>query len=136
MALRTSAPPARRADLHAPDSVVDAQRRRPAAAAHCGDGGAGRLVAAATGWNVGTPIDGDGRDEVLFGGDGLLQALRVDDGSLVWSLRLPVGIGDLLLTDMDGRGLPEVVVATGDSHLYVVEQVTAIASTGPAPGPT
>src|SRR5262245_37124996 len=70
---------------------------------------------------VAADLDGDGRMEVLFGGDdGKLHALgeRDDKPRLLWSVSLGRRVGEPVLTDLDGDGRPEILVAAEDGRLY------------------
>ena len=73
---------------------------------------------------VAADLDGDGRMEVLFGGDdGKLHALVERDGKprLLWSVGLGRRVGEPVLADLDGDGRPEVLVAAEDGRLYCLK---------------
>lgn len=68
-------------------------------------------------------IDGDGGDDALAGtADGWLAAVRLSDGSLLWSLDLHGRVGEPVIADVDGDGLAEVLVTAADGALHVVGQ--------------
>jgi outer membrane protein assembly factor BamB len=68
-------------------------------------------------------IDGDGRQEFLFGtSHGDLYAVGDQDGKprVLWKVRLPASVGTPVVADVDGDGAVEVIVATGDGRLCVL----------------
>ncbi|MSR57099.1 MAG: hypothetical protein EXS05_05445 [Planctomycetaceae bacterium] len=73
---------------------------------------------------IAADLDGDGRTELLFGGDdGKLHALGERDGKpqLLWSVALGRRVGEPILADLDGDGRPEVLVAVEDGKLYCLK---------------
>jgi hypothetical protein len=76
---------------------------------------------------IAADIDGDGRMEVLFGGDGgALHALGERDGKphLLWSVPIGRRVGEPILADIDGDGRPEILVAAEDGKLYCLKGVS------------
>jgi hypothetical protein len=68
-------------------------------------------------------VDGDGLEEWVVGGsDGWLYAVRASDGGRVWSLGLRYAVGDPAVADTDQDGRAEVLVATADSRLVLVDR--------------
>jgi outer membrane protein assembly factor BamB len=68
-------------------------------------------------------VDGDGRPEVLLGGqDGVLRVVRDggSSGEARWSKAFDGPVGTPLLADLDGDGKVEAVVSVGDGHVYVL----------------
>jgi len=73
---------------------------------------------------IAADLDGDGRSELLFGGeDGKLHALGERDGQprLLWSVALGRRVGEPVLADIDGDGRAEVLVAVEDGKLYCLK---------------
>ena len=73
---------------------------------------------------IAADLDGDGRRELLFGGDdGKLHALGERDGKprLLWSVSLGRRVGEPILVDLDGDGRPEILVAVEDGKLYCLK---------------
>jgi hypothetical protein len=73
---------------------------------------------------IAADLDGDGRRELLFGGDdGKLHALGERDGKprLLWSAALGRRVGEPILVDLDGDGRPEVLVPVEDGKLYCLK---------------
>jgi hypothetical protein len=73
---------------------------------------------------IAADLDGDGRKELLFGGDdGKLHALGERDGKprLLWSVSLGRRVGEPILVDLDGDGRPEILVAVEDGKLYCLK---------------
>lgn len=62
-------------------------------------------------------LDGDGRDEFLFGIGNSLQC--VGDKGLEWNLNLNAVPGELALADVDRDGRLEIVVTTNDGYVRV-----------------
>lgn len=62
-------------------------------------------------------LDGDGRDEFLFGIGNSLQC--VGDKGLEWNLSLKAAPGELALADVDRDGKLEIIVATNDGYVRV-----------------
>lgn len=130
----------RRELVHAqPDGVL--RCFSPGPPARCPTCPADAQLAAATGrderWqlDLGRPIsriiaadlDGDGRRELLFGGDdGKLHALGERDGRarVLWSVALGRRVGEPILTDLDGDGHPEILVTVEDGKLYCLKGKT------------
>lgn len=68
-------------------------------------------------------IDGDGRQEFLFGTThGKLHAIGDggDQPRVVWSLQFPASVGAPIPADIDGDGASEILVSTGDGKLCLV----------------
>src|SRR5262249_55053608 len=69
-------------------------------------------------------IDGDGREEAVFGIGNKLYAVGArrgqQAGEIRWTLEFPAHIGPPSVADVDGDGRAEIVVVCGDSHVYVV----------------
>jgi len=70
-------------------------------------------------------VNGDGRDEFLFGGaDGSLYAVGATEsaaeGRVVWRVDLGAPVGPPSVADLDGDGLAEVLVITTDGWLYAL----------------
>lgn len=67
-------------------------------------------------------INGDGRDEAIFGSGNNLLALNEIDGkpNLVWSLPLKANLGPAAIADVDEDGKAEIVVMTRDGMLNVI----------------
>jgi hypothetical protein len=73
---------------------------------------------------IAADLDGDGRMELLFGGDdGSLHALGERDGKprLLWSVPLGRRVGEPILVDLDGDGRPEILVTAEDGKLYCLK---------------
>lgn len=73
---------------------------------------------------IAADLDGDGRSELLFGGDdGSLHALCERDGKarLMWSVALGRRVGEPILADIDGDGRPEILVTVEDGKLYCLK---------------
>jgi len=64
-------------------------------------------------------LDGDGRDEFLFGrGAEIICVEWTGEGmDLAWSLPLPAGVGDPALADVDGDGHLDLVLCTADGYV-------------------
>ena len=75
-------------------------------------------------------VDGDGRDEFLFGGSNLVLCLEVEEGVLQVAWRLDVGAraSDLALADVNADGFLDLVVTTTDGYVkaYFDELPTAV----------
>ena len=70
---------------------------------------------------IAADVDGDGRLELLFGGDdGNLHALAERDGKprLLWSVKFGSRVGEPILADIDCDGQPEILVTAEDGRLY------------------
>jgi VCBS repeat protein/FG-GAP repeat protein len=68
-------------------------------------------------------IDGDGRQEFLFGtSHGDLYAVRDEDGRarVVWKKRLSASVGMPVVADVDGDGSSDILVVTGDGQLVLL----------------
>jgi hypothetical protein len=69
-------------------------------------------------------IDGDGRDEAVFGIGNKLYAVGATHGGqageIRWTLEFPAPVGPPSIADVDGDGLAEIVVVCGDGHVHVV----------------
>ena len=73
---------------------------------------------------VAADLAGDGRMEVLFGGDdGSLHALGERDGKprLLWSVPLGRRVGEPVVTDLDDDGRPTILVTVGNGRLYCLK---------------
>jgi hypothetical protein len=80
------------------------------------------LGAAASGVST-CDIDGDGRQEFLFGtSHGDLYAVGDTGGRprVLWKLHFPASVGTPVIADVDGDGDSDIVVVTGDGHLCLV----------------
>lgn len=66
-------------------------------------------------------IDGDGRDEFVFGSDdGYVHALKMD-GTLLFKRFVDAPPGNPVLADADGDGLLEIVVTRTDGKLLILK---------------
>jgi outer membrane protein assembly factor BamB len=73
---------------------------------------------------IAADLDGDGRQELIFGGDdGKLHALGERDGQprLLWSVALGRRVGEPILVDLDGNGRPSILVTAEDGKLYCLK---------------
>ncbi len=76
---------------------------------------------------IGSPaiadVDGDGGDDVIAGGrDGVLEALRGSDGSVIWQLRQDSGIhASPSFADLDGDGKRELIASWSYGNLLVID---------------
>ena len=73
---------------------------------------------------VAADLDGNGRMEVLFGGDdGKLHALGERDGKpqVLWSVVLGRRVGEPVVADLDGDGRPEILATAEDGRLYCLK---------------
>ncbi len=73
---------------------------------------------------IAADLDGDGRQEILFGcDDGALHALGERDGKprLLWSVPLGRHVGEPILVDLDGDGRSEVLVTAEDGRLHCLK---------------
>lgn len=71
---------------------------------------------------VGCDIDGDGRQEFIFGtSHGAICAVGDDNGKLqiVWTLETHVGESSPILADVVGGGKPELIFASSDAKVRV-----------------
>lgn len=69
-------------------------------------------------------VDGDGRDEAVFGIGNKLYSVGATQGGRAgevrWTLEFPAPVGPPGIADVDGDGRAEIVVVCGDGHVYVV----------------
>ena len=67
-------------------------------------------------------LNGDGRDEFIYGSGNRLVAVNGAEGkpNVVWSLPLSGSVASPAVADVDGDGTPEVVVLTRDGWVNVV----------------
>jgi hypothetical protein len=67
-------------------------------------------------------INGDGRDEFVYGSGNKLVAVNEAEGkaNVVWTLDLPAGLGSPAVADVDGDGTAELVSMTRDGWVNVV----------------
>jgi len=68
-------------------------------------------------------LDGDGRQEFLFGtSHGRLWAVRDADGrpEVLWQVELPAGCAAPIIADVNGDGVSEILVCTADGYLQVL----------------
>ncbi|MCA9213394.1 MAG: VCBS repeat-containing protein [Planctomycetales bacterium] len=68
-------------------------------------------------------VDGDGTEDFLVGlADGTLAAITESDGNgaIVWSYRFDASIRDILIADVNGDALAEVVVETDDGKVRIL----------------
>ena len=68
-------------------------------------------------------VDGDGRDEFLFGGqDGNLYVYRDagDQPEEVWRQGFDGPVGTPLLADVNGDGKSEIIISVGDGNIFVL----------------
>ncbi|MBI3866607.1 MAG: hypothetical protein HY290_32395 [Planctomycetia bacterium] len=73
---------------------------------------------------IAADLDGDGRQELLFGcDDGKLHALGERDGKprLLWSVPLGRRVGEPILVDLAGDGRPQILVTAEDGKLYCMK---------------
>src|SRR5207237_4615601 len=86
---------------------------------------------------IAAELDGDGRQEVLFGcDDGKLHALGERDGKprLLWSVALGRRVGEPILVDVAGDGRPEILVTAEDGKLYCLNGKGDRVMSPPGPG--
>lgn len=70
-------------------------------------------------------IDGDGRDEFIFGcSDGYLYSFKAD-GTMLFKLDTGAPAGSPVIADVDGDGKAELIVATLDGSLLVIRNRTS-----------
>jgi outer membrane protein assembly factor BamB len=69
-------------------------------------------------------IDGDGREEAVFGIGSKLYAVGASHdgqaGEIRWTLEFPAPVGPPSIADVDGDGRAEIVVVCEDGHVCVV----------------
>lgn len=68
-------------------------------------------------------VDGDGREEFVFGtSHGRLYAVGDDDTGprVVWSVELGASVGSPILADLNADGASEIVTWTADGHIRVL----------------
>ena len=69
-------------------------------------------------------LDGDGRDNFLVGlPNGELVALDEQDGAgvILWKVGLDAGVRDVILADVDGDGMLEIIVSTEDGRVRILK---------------
>ncbi len=76
---------------------------------------------------LGTPVavgdlSGSGQPAFVLGGaDGFLYAVSAGDLSLLWALDLKAAVGALAVADFDGDGKAELLAATADGQVHVID---------------
>jgi len=71
-------------------------------------------------------LDGDGRDEALFTHKNNIYAVGVDPQAgavLLWQVRVEPNewfaeLGDVVIADVDGSGMPQLIVNTASGYIY------------------
>jgi len=100
---------------------------------HCYESATGNLKwpLSVLGWRTTSPvacdIDGDGREECLFGVDKSLLCIGTSDdgksGQIRWRLNLPDFVGPAAVADLNSSGLPQILVVCEDGYLYCIAGV-------------
>ena len=74
---------------------------------------------------VTTDINGDGIEEFVYGNGKQLRAVakRPDRESLIiWHIDLPSTVDRLVVADIDGDSLAEILVGSSDGKIYCIKQ--------------
>jgi hypothetical protein len=72
---------------------------------------------------IAVDVDGDGKDEVVLGGDdGWLYALHASDGSVAFALDLGAPVSHIIAADIDLDPALELVVSLLDGRLVAIDQ--------------
>jgi len=70
-------------------------------------------------------IDGDGKDECIFGNYKTLYAVSASDdgktGKVKWMLEFPSKIGPVAIADLDGNRRPQIIVVCEDGFVYGIK---------------
>jgi hypothetical protein len=72
-------------------------------------------------------LNGQGQAALILGSrDGALHAMELDTGSVLWRLRLDVGIRHIIAANLSGDDALELLVSAEDGRLYAIGQVAPL----------